>query len=233
MKSGRQSRLPIFLVSLRRSSKEILSTYIYMEVEFRLDKCSKYAPLVWQLIKKFSYRLLVCFENKDKNGKSTKDHYHGYAELHGDLSADSATKKVRKILAEYADNKDQYMVRKMRNDTKTALAYCAKQQNIIEEYNTSYSFDDLAEKWKQMQEEWIQNKLNKENYKEAIVSYVLQNHNNDNQHLTPLDDVKLLVAKKMVSDKKLPSMGKVRSYALYALLTLDIKISELDMLKLL
>ena len=48
---------------------------------------------------------------------------------------------------------------------------------------------------------------------------------------TTLDEIKMWIAEKLVSDKKLPTMGRVRSYSLYVILSLKLKISPLDLYK--
>ena len=121
-----------------------------MELEFRVDKClDKAGRFIWpdgeykkmfKLLKDISYRFMVCWENKDKNGKNCKEHYHGYIEMDGNKTIRQNSDKVRNIIKRKTQgDSSAYFVRQMKNDTKTALAYCAKQQNVVDEYNTSYT----------------------------------------------------------------------------------------------
>lgn len=200
-----------------------------MELEFRVDKCidADYSQL-FNILKKIAYRFLVCFENKDKNGKQCKEHYHGYIECDGEKTTRQNQDKVRNIIKKYTTGKSSdYFVRQMKNDTKTALAYCYKQQNVCDEYNISYTFEDLAEKWQEMKDKWQQDKQQKLEYKDEVINYFLEKEDIP----TSLDEIKLIVAQKMVDDKKLPTMGKVRSYTLYLVLSLKLNISHLDLYK--
>jgi hypothetical protein len=200
-----------------------------MELEFRVDKCLDvdYSQLFIAL-KKIAYRFLVCWENKDKNGKSCKEHYHGYIECDGEKTTRQNQDKVRNIIKKYTTGKSSdYFVRQMKNDTKTALAYCYKQQHLVDEYNISYTFEDLAERWQEMKEKWQEDKKQKLEYKDEIINYFLER----DYIPTTLDEIKLIVAQKMVDDKKLPTMGKVRSYTLYLVLSLKLNISYLDLYK--
>ncbi len=200
-----------------------------MELEFRIDKClDKDYSECFKALKSIAYRFLVCFENKDKNGKKCKEHYHGYIEMDGEKTSRQNSDKLRNHLKKYTSGKSSdYFVRQMKNDTKTALAYCSKQQNVVDEYNTSYSMDDLQEHWLEMKHKWEQQKEQKREYKdEIVISFMTQTN-----LPTTLDEIKLWIAQKMVDDKKLPSMGKVRSYALYTVLSLKLDVSPLDLYK--
>lgn len=200
-----------------------------MELEFRIDKCvDRDYSECFKLLKSLAYRFLVCFENKDKNGKKCKDHYHGYIEMDGNKTARQNSDKLRNHLKKYTNGKSSdYFVRQMKSDTKTALAYCSKQQNVVDEYNISYTFDDLQEHWLMMKNQWEQQKEQKREYKDEVINYFLKQE----KIPTSLDEIKLIVAQKMVADKKLPTMGKVRSYALYLVLTLKLNISEIELYK--
>lgn len=200
-----------------------------MELEFRIDKClDKDYSQCFKVLKSLAYRFLVCFENKDKNGKKCKDHYHGYIEMDGNKTIRQNSDKLRNHLKKYTNGKSSdYFVRQMKNDDKTALAYCYKQQNIVDEYNIQYCYEDLYEHWLKMQQKWEENKAQKREYKDEVINYFLETKDIP----TTLDEIKLLVAKKMVIDKKLPTMGKVRSYTLYLVLSLDINISPLELYK--
>lgn len=198
-----------------------------MEIEFRVDKI----PNCMELFKKLrakAYRILICYENKDKNGKACKEHYHGYAEC--DTRIKHPEDAMRSLIKRYCTDKVQYMVRRMKNDTLTALAYCFKQNQPVIEYNISYDYDRMADRWTQMKQEYLKLKDEKEKYKDVVSDFVLQECLKS-QKLS-LDEIKMIVCKKMVADKKLPVMGKVRSYTLYAILTNTIQIPEQDLYKL-
>ncbi len=200
-----------------------------MELEFRIDKCiGKDYTQCFSILKSFAYRFMVCFENKDKNGKKCKEHYHGYIEMDGEKTARQNSDKLRNHLKKYTNGKSSdYFVRQMKNDTKTALAYCCKHQCIVDEYNTSYSMDDLQEHWQKMQQKWEQEKEQKRDYKDELVIYFMKQ-----EYIpTTLDEIKLWIAQKLVDDRKLPTMGKVRSYTLYVVLSLKLNISPLDLYK--
>jgi len=200
-----------------------------MELEFRIDKCiDKDYSECFRYLKSIAYRLLVCFENKDKNGKKCKDHYHGYIEMDGEKTTRQNSDKLRNHLKKFTNGKSSdYFVRQMKNDDKTALAYCYKQQNIVDEYNIGYQYEDLAEHWKKMQQEWEDKKEQKREYKDELVIFFMKQ-----EYIpTTLDEIKLLIAQKLVDDKKLPTMGKVRSYTLYVVLSLKLNISPLDLYK--
>lgn len=200
-----------------------------MELEFRVDKCidADYSQL-FKTLKKIAYRFLVCFENKDKNGKSCKEHYHGWIECDGEKTARQNQDKVRNIIKKYTTGKSSdYFVRQQKNDTKTALAYCYKQQVVCDEYNISYTFEDLYDRWQQMKQQWEKQKQAKEDYKDKLVLLFLERE----EIPSSLDEIKLEIAKILVADKKLPTMGKVRSYTLYVVLTLKLPINELDLYK--
>ena len=81
-----------------------------------------------------------------------------------------------------------------------------------------------------MQKEWEDSKKAKENYKDVISLYVMETL--QSTAYVPLDELKMLICKKMVADKKLPVMGKVRSYTLYTILDNKIEIPEMDLYKL-
>ena len=200
-----------------------------MELEFRIDKClDKDYSQCFKYLKSIAYRFLVCFENKDKNGKNCKEHYHGYIEMDGNKTIRQNSDKLRNHLRKFTNGKSaDYFVRQMKSDTKTALAYCMKQQNIVDEYNISYDPDELQEKWQELKANWEQQKDQKLEYKETLINYFLKQETKP----TSLDGIKLLVAQKMVDDKKLPTMGKVRSYALYICLSLKVKIPDIDLYK--
>lgn len=206
-----------------------------MELEFRVDKCvpSVDYKSLFASLKAMAARFIVCFENKDKNGKSVKEHYHGYMQCEPvDGKQDRyILDKARRFIKKFTNGKSSdYFLRQKKGDTLTALAYCTKQQDVVDQHNISYTMDELQEKWHQMKDEWNSSKESKKEYKEDIINYILEK-----DYKTPptLDEVKLEVAKKMVSDKKLPSMGKVRAYTLYVVLTLNMKISEYDLYKML
>ena len=198
-----------------------------MEVEFRVDK----VPNCMELFKKLrskAYRILICYENKDKNGKTTKEHYHGYAEWDGKIK--NPEDAVRNIIKKFCTDKTQYMVRKMKNNTLTALAYCFKQQKPVVEYNTCVDYNDLIDRWEEMKLEWEKQKQEKHEYKDVMSKYIIDTLKTT--AYVPLDELKMLVCKKMVADKKLPVMGKIRSYTLYAILDNKIEIPEIDLYKL-
>jgi len=200
-----------------------------MELEFRIDKCTdKDYSECFKYLKSLAYRFLVCFENKDKNGKKCKDHYHGYIEMDGEKTARQNSDKLRNHLKKYTSGKSSdYFVRQMKNDEKTALAYCYKQQDVVDEYNISYQFEDLYEHWLKMQSKWEEEKQQKRDYKDELVIYFMK----QTYIPTTLDEIKMCIAEKLVEDKKLPTMGKVRSYTLYVVLSLKLKISPLDLYK--
>jgi len=199
-----------------------------MEVEFRVDKSVPNCMELFKVLRSKAYRILVCYENKDKNGKSVKEHYHGYAEWNGNLADPESS--VRNIIKKYATDKAQWMVRSMQNTTLRALAYCYKWQTPVIEYNICHDFDDIVNEWSLMKDEWVAKKKAKENYKDVMSLYVRDTL--QSTAYVPLDDIKMLICKKMVSDKKLPVMGKVRSYTLYAILDNKIEIPECDLYKL-
>jgi len=200
-----------------------------MELEFRIDKCTDkdYSEL-FNYLKSLAYRFLVCFENKDKNGKKCKDHYHGYIEMDGEKTDRQNSDKLRHHLRKYTSGKSSdYFCRRMKNDEKTALAYCYKQQNIVDEYNIGYQYEDLYEHWLAIKARWEQGKEKKKDYKDELVIYFMKQ-----EYIpTTLDEIKMWIAEKLVSDKKLPTMGRVRSYSLYVILSLKLKISPLDLYK--
>ena len=200
-----------------------------MELEFRIDKCTdKDYSECFTYLKSLAYRFLVCFENKDKNGKKCKDHYHGYIEMDGEKTNRQNSDKLRNHLKKYTSGKSSdYFVRQMKNDEKTALAYCYKQQNIVDEYNIGYQYEDLYEHWLNIKARWEKQKEQKRDYKDELVIYFMKQ-----EYIpTTLDEIKMWIAEKLVSDKKLPTMGRVRSYSLYVILSLKLKISPLDLYK--
>ncbi len=197
-----------------------------MEIEFRVDDIPNCMELFKKLRSK-AYRILICKETKDKNGNPTKTHYYGYAEWDGKIK--NPTDAVRNIIKKYCSKASEYMVRLMKNTTLKALAYCYKQQEIVVEYNICVDYDDLIAEWIKMQEEWQNRKNAEASYKDQISEYVRTNCESNYQSV---DEIKLMVCKKMVADKKLPSMGKVRSYTLYAILDNNLKYSEIDLYKL-
>lgn len=201
-----------------------------MELEFRIDKCiDKDYSECFKYLKSLAYRFLVCFENKDKNGKKCKDHYHGYIEMDGEKTTRQNSDKLRNHLKKYTNGKSSdYFVRQMKNDTKTALAYCYKQQDIVDEYNICYQYEDLYEHWLKMVQQWEETKEKKREYKDEICDYV---STTIVARPDSLDEIKLMVARKMVHDRKLPTMGKVRSYTLYTVLSLGMDICQLDLYK--
>ncbi len=196
-----------------------------MEIEFRVDNIPNCMELFKKLRSK-AYRILICKEDKDKNGLPTKTHYHGYAEWDGKTK--NPTDAVRNIIKKYCSKASEYMVRQMKNTRLRALAYCYKQQSIVIDYNICVDYDELIAEWQLMREEWENRKNAEASYKDQISEYVRTNTNN----VQSVDEIKLMVCKKMVADKKLPSMGKVRSYTLYAILESNLKFSEMDLYKL-
>jgi hypothetical protein len=78
-----------------------------------------------------------------------------------------------------------------------------------------------------MKQQWEKQKQAKEDYKDKLVLLFLERE----EIPSSLDEIKLEIAKILVADKKLPTMGKVRSYTLYVVLTLKLPINELDLYK--
>lgn len=200
-------------------------------VEFRVDKIEGFNHMEqFKKLRSKVYRLLICYENQDKNGKPTKEHYHGWCECSTNIKCH--LDQVRSIIKVGCQNNKQYAVRTMKQNPKygndyikTALAYCFKQQNLILEYNISYTLDDLVAHWQFMKGVWCEEKQAKVDYKDEVADYIKQFDS------FSLDEIKLSVARKMVSDKKLPTLGKVRSYALYGVLKNNLKISDFDLYK--
>jgi hypothetical protein len=47
---------------------------------------------------KMAYRLLICFENKHKNGEECNEHYHGFIEMDGTKTPKSNYDRLRYVL---------------------------------------------------------------------------------------------------------------------------------------
>lgn len=189
---------------------------------FRIHENPLFNRELFKKIKKFAYRLLVCFEKLDKQGNETRPHYHGYIEMDGNKTSKQNADKLRNLMIPYVDKKSNYGITKLgfqQDDEKGAMSYTAKQMDVVEEYNTSYGIDELASWWKEKQKEIKrQNERAKKIFQEKLVKDYLNwvcFYQTDG-HMS-FAELKIWVAHKICDEGKLPVMSKVRACTMYVI----------------
>lgn len=185
---------------------------------FRIHENPLFNRELFNKIKKFSYRLLVCFEKLDKQGAETRPHYHGYVELDSTKTTKENYDKLRNVMKPYVDKKSNYGITKLGlqpDDEKGAMSYTAKQMDIVEEYNTSFDIDELALWWKEKQKELKRQSENaKKIFQEKLVlDYVTESTDGHKSFA----ELKIWIAHKICDEGKLPVMSKVRACTMYVI----------------
>lgn len=162
---------------------------------------------------KIAYRLIICFENKSKDGKECNPHYHGYIEMDGNKTVKQNYDRLRNVLKIYKENKNQSAIEEIPPaDEKATMSYVTKQNDVRCEYNTSYIPEDLAEWWlEEKKRRKDSNSKRKQLFKDEIVADYFTEVN-DKQTLV---EIKVWVARKLIDKELLPVMGKVRAYTMY------------------
>lgn len=180
---------------------------------------------------KMAYRLLICFENKHKNGEECNEHYHGFIEMDGTKTPKSNYDRLRYVLDKHKSTDRQTQIKEIpTEDEKPTMAYVSKQKNIVAEYNTSYDVDSLQEWWKEKQKE---DKLKSEKKKQLLKDEICKQYIEEIDNKQTLVEIKLWVAKKLIDKDLLPVMGKVRAYSMYVIHKCGLKhllVEELDKL---
>lgn len=180
---------------------------------------------------KIAYRLIVCFENKDKHGNEANDHYHGYIELNGKNDDKKNYEALRHILRSNSTKTSPRSIDSIpESDEKATLSYVTKQKNIITEYNTSYDIDELEEWWNQVEKPRREaaNKNKKQLMKDKICEEYMKV-----KEVMNLQELKVWVARYLVDLDLLPVMSKVRAYSMYVVHKCNLKhllVEELDKL---
>lgn len=162
---------------------------------------------------KIAYRLMICFEDKSKDGSECKPHYHGFIEMDGNKTTKQNNDKLRYVLKQHKERKNDICINEItEQDEKATLSYVTKQKDIRCEYNTSYSPDDLQEWWKEenKRRKELQSERRKQ-FKDEIVEQYFAEINNKQS----LSEIKVWVARKLIDRDLLPVMGKVRAYTMY------------------
>lgn len=181
---------------------------------FRLTENSKL--ILEQLTKKLlkiAYRLIICWENKHKDGSEANPHYHGYIEMDGNKTRRQNYDKLNGILVQHCEIKQQRATDTITpEDEKAVMSYVTKQNNIVCEYNTSYTPDDLAEWWK---EESKKRKEENEKKKQLLKDKICQQYMDEITCKQNIPEIKVWVARKLIDQELLPVMGKVRAYTMY------------------
>ena len=132
------------------------------------------------------------------------------------------------------DNGDAWPARKPTVE-EVALAYMHKEGNIQMEYNLSHPSDWYIQLWEQMKNVSDDDYEKKKHETKDIMQKNVMATLLELDRPPCLDDVKIAVAKQMILDNKLPTMGKVRAYATYICWHKDYNfpVSDYDIVKML
>lgn len=162
---------------------------------------------------KIAYRLVICYEDKSKNGDECNPHYHGYIEMDGNKTNKQNYDKLAYLLKCNKERKCESSIDEISHvDEKATMSYVTKQKKIVCEYNTSYDPDELEEWWK---EESNRRKKQQENKKQLFKDQICQQYMDEIAEKQTLSEIKIWVARKLIDKELLPVMGKVRAYTMY------------------
>lgn len=199
---------------------------------FRLSDNTKLVldELRKQLLK-MAYRLIICFEDKSKNGEQCNPHYHGYIEMDGNKTSKQNYDRLKYVLTKHRETNRQTSIDEIpAGDEKATMSYVTKQKNIVEEYNTSYDIDELEEWWNHKK---AQNKKESDKRKQLFKDELCKLYIEEVDSKQTLVEIKIWVARKLVDKDLLPVMGKVRAYSMYVIHKCGLKhllVEELDKL---
>ncbi len=201
---------------------------------FRIDSNTKLTKVLWKTLEQIAYRLIVCFENKDKRGEQCKDHFHGFIEMDGTKTNKQNYDRLNRLLAKYTElPKSQKAITTIGEDAldeKKTMCYVVKQGNIITEYNTSFDIESLANWYKgYKKDEATNNSLKRKAKQEEFCDTFFETMPIGSN----LDEIKWFVAKELMNNGNLPIVSKVRAYAMYIIHKLDLEINKSDLYKLL
>lgn len=199
---------------------------------FRLTDNTKLVldQIIKQLLR-MAYRLVICFEDKHKDGTEANPHYHGFIEMDGNKTKDQNYEKLRYVLQKHSEINQQRSIKEIpAEDEKPTMSYVTKQKNIVAEYNTSYDPDYLEEWWKQKKKD---DKEKSDNKKQLFKDELCNQYISEVNTSQTLVEIKIWVARKLIDKDLLPVMGKVRAYSMYVIHKCGLKhllVEELDKL---
>jgi hypothetical protein len=171
------------------------------------------------MVKKLSniaYRLTICYEDHEKKkGEECQPHLHGYIEMDGNLKDKQNMDALRYILKQYAAKKTSYSIQYIKPaQDKATMAYVTKYKHYIFDYNSSWDADTLAEWYADAEQQ--RKELAAEGkvlFKDKLINDYLEDNS---MTLVPgIREIKIWVSRKVIDDKKLPVMSKVRSLTMY------------------
>lgn len=188
--------------------------------ENQLFEFSKHLKMFSKKLLQIAYRLVLCQESKNKHGGDATPHIHGYIEMDGNKTDKQNIDKLRNIIKPFTASKTNYSIQQIaKDDEKSTLSYVTKQQDYVEEYNTSYTPEQLIEHYKLKQKQQTEmNKTKTKDFKTLLCKKFMETSN-----VTTMRDIKIWVARQLIEDDKLPVMSKVRAYTMFLIHKCDIK----------
>lgn len=199
---------------------------------FRLTENPKlvFDALAKKLLK-LAYRLVICFENKSKDGSECNPHYHGYIEMDGNKSNKQNYDRLNYLLRQHRMKKQESAIDEIPiTDEKATMSYVTKQKDIRCEYNTSYDPDELEEWW---EEEKKRRKTVAKEKAQLFKDELCKQYVDEINEKQTLPEIKVWVARKLIDKELLPIMSKVRAYTMYIVHKCHLKhllVEELDKL---